>query len=55
MNPAHSLDSLTLGHTIPYGEEVSSVTLDEASVPYDVREVNRGRTRKLAHPRRYDR
>lgn len=35
--------NLTLGHTLPPGEEISAVLLDGEPVAYDVRETNRGR------------
>jgi hypothetical protein len=33
---------LTIGHTVPRGERISSVTLDGKEVRYDVRKTNRG-------------
>jgi hypothetical protein len=36
------LDDLRIGHTLPHGASVDSVTLDGRRVDWDARETNRG-------------
>ena len=43
VRPAVELDDLTIGHTVPRRESVSSVTLNGRRVDYDVNTTNRGK------------